>query len=135
MSAQAAPGDMRIVSGLVSRIVQRVSSLCLLSPRSSRLTLQLPCNSGIRLSMLETDVGLRSSLDALLQLASLRPSSVLQCLASALDSLARVSPCHMVSMALQRLMASSTRLMAPLPTLLSTPYNHSSTYFTSLILA
>ena len=52
---------------------------------------QLPCNSGMRIETMSADITITTSVQSLRQLATLRLSTVVNCLAAALESLAKVS--------------------------------------------
>lgn len=54
------------------------------------LMIQLPCNSGIRLGSMETDVSVQTTVQSLLKLATIRLPVVVHCLIAALDSLSKV---------------------------------------------
>ncbi|WVF65508.1 hypothetical protein IAT40_000236 [Kwoniella sp. CBS 6097] len=56
-----------------------------------RLVNKLPCNSGIRLAMTESDPGVQATITSLLQLSRLRLSLIVQSLTGALDNLSRYS--------------------------------------------
>lgn len=51
---------------------------------------QLPCNSGIKLAMMELDDGVKTTVESLLQISRIRLSLVVHALASALETLSKV---------------------------------------------
>ncbi|WOO81456.1 Neurofibromin [Vanrija pseudolonga] len=66
-------GEQRVVQTLVKRLVDK-----------------LPCNSGIKLAILENDEGIKTTVESLLQISRLQLSVVAHTLASALDTLAKL---------------------------------------------
>ncbi|OCF40958.1 neurofibromin 1 [Kwoniella heveanensis CBS 569] len=56
-----------------------------------RLVNKLPCNSGIRLAMMEVDPGVQATISSLLQLSRLRLSLIVQSITGALDTLSKYS--------------------------------------------
>ncbi|WVR09039.1 hypothetical protein IAU60_006099 [Kwoniella sp. DSM 27419] len=72
--SDALTSEQKIVHALVGRLVNK-----------------LPCNSGIRLAMMEVDPGVQATVKSLLQLAKLRLSLVVQALTSALESVSKYS--------------------------------------------
>ncbi|WRT69099.1 uncharacterized protein IL334_006083 [Kwoniella shivajii] len=66
--------EQKIINSLVGRIVNK-----------------LPCNSGIRLAIMEVDPSIQATISSLLQLAKLRLSLIVQSITSALDTLSKYS--------------------------------------------
>lgn len=84
-------GEHRVVQALVGRLVNKVSSADLKAVRPQRANgIQLPANSGVRLATVEQDHTVQATVEALLKLANVRLSLVVQGLAAALETLSKV---------------------------------------------
>jgi hypothetical protein len=118
-------GESKIISSLVGRIVAKVSLRTSrlkhsdLTSQGRKLTVQLPCNSGTKLRLLELDGGLSTCAKSLKQLSRLKIDLVVQYLAQALDTLSKVRTPLQACYAYQ-LTISSTRARQTSTKLLST---------------
>ncbi|CAK9779949.1 putative ras GTPase activator [Cutaneotrichosporon oleaginosum] len=67
-------GEQKVVTSIVSRLVNK-----------------LPCNSGIKLAMMEIDEGVKTTVESLLQISRIRLPLVVHALASSLETLSKYS--------------------------------------------